>query len=543
MHRLLSDVQKNWKSGLTVALVSIPLSLSLAIASNAEPVTGIITAFWAGLIAAIFGGSKFNIIGPAGALSGILTAFVLTHGIALLPMLAICSGVAIFVCYLLRWDRYLVFVPSSVIHGFTLGVGLIIGLGQINFALGLSGLQAHESFLQNVWESVAHASQAQPATVMLFLAMLGLLFAILTWFPRIPGAIVAAVLGICIGYLGDTGMLPVVIPTLASKYSNLSGTLFQLPLLTFAPLADMAFLKTVATVAVVAILETLLSAKIADGMTKTKFDQRKETFGLALANIGSGLAGGLPATGVLARTALNAKSGATSAVSQGINAAGVAVIALLLFGYFRYLPLAVVAAILVFASIRMVEGEHFVKLFRFDKTAFFLSLLVAALTVIVDPLVAILAGATISLLIFVQHLSKGQSEISLHHQKKLVARIPHHKLHLHTGESDVIVYRLAGELTYFNGKSHEEAVKKLKTKTVILSLRNLFYIDLDGLETLHEMIADQEARKRTVVLTGASEFIEPLLVQTPWFAALQKKKRYFPSTTEALSALGHSLKN
>ena len=151
--KILSRVKTNWKSGLTVALVSLPLSLSIAIASGAEPVQGILTAIWAGFIASLFGGSSFNIVGPAGALTGILAAFAFESGFELLPSVAIVTGVFVLIAYLLRLERYIVFIPSSAIHGFTLGVAILIASGQINSALGMPKLQVHESFIENLIET------------------------------------------------------------------------------------------------------------------------------------------------------------------------------------------------------------------------------------------------------------------------------------------------------------------------------------------------------------------------------------------------------
>lgn len=539
MKNVFKEIAANWKSGLTVALVSVPLSLSLAIASGTTPIVGIITAVWAGLVAAAFGGSRFNVIGPAAALSGILAAYVLTHGAEILPLVAILSGALIFVIYLLRWDRYLIFIPSSVMHGFTLGVGLTIGLGQLNFALGLKSLPVHESFLLNLWESLKHITDAQTPTFLLFAIMLGLLFACARWFPRIPGAVVVAVLGIATGFASEAHLLPFTVQTLLSKYGEFHATLIRIPSISRSSI-DLELVKLVFTVSVVAVLETLLSAKIADGMTNTVFDQKKEMLGLSLANLVAGFFGGMPATGVLARTALNAKSGATSSTSSGLNALFILLIALLLFRGFQYLPLAAVGSILVFAAMRMVELEHFRKLFVFDLSAFWLSMLVALLTFAVDPMVGILVGATMALLGFVQHLSKGQSELTLHKNKKLVARIPHHRLNEYEG-SDLIVYRFAGELNYFNGKSHEDAIRKIDAETIILSLRNLFYIDLDGVDTLRKIIDDQKKRGKTVYVTGASEYILPLLEKAPWFVRKEKEGRIFASTTDALKFLGFPL--
>lgn len=150
--QIISATKLNWKSGLTVSLVAIPLSISLAVASHASPVVGILTAIWAGLVAALMGGSNYNVVGPTGALSGILASYAILHGSETLATVALLSGVIIYLAYVFRLHKYLVFVPGSAIHGFTLGVAFIIGLGQLNFALGITGLTAHEKFIDNLLE-------------------------------------------------------------------------------------------------------------------------------------------------------------------------------------------------------------------------------------------------------------------------------------------------------------------------------------------------------------------------------------------------------
>src|SRR5438552_3649157 len=131
---LITRIKSNWQPGITVALVSIPLSLSLAIASQAAPIAGIITAIWAGLAASFFGSSNYNIVGPTGALSGFLAAYAMSHGACNLPMLALVSGIFILVAFIFKLERYIKLIPSSTIHGFTLGVAGIIALNQLHFA-------------------------------------------------------------------------------------------------------------------------------------------------------------------------------------------------------------------------------------------------------------------------------------------------------------------------------------------------------------------------------------------------------------------------
>jgi len=293
---IFNSLKLNWKAGITVSLISIPLSISLAVASNATPAMGIITAIWAGLFAAIFGGSKFNIVGPTGALSGVIASYVIVHGLGALPVITVLAGLIIFLSYLFKLERFLILIPASVIHGFTLGVALIIALGQFNAAFGITNLTAHESFIKNLIDSLSHLGQISIPTVFIFIVFLIGLLLFKKFLPKLPGAIVLAPFGIILGYLTSIGQIPLNIQTLGDKFGTIQFHLFQLSYPSFS--FDM--LSVASVIASIAILETLLSAKIADAMTKTKYNERKEMLGLALANIASGLAGGLPATAALA---------------------------------------------------------------------------------------------------------------------------------------------------------------------------------------------------------------------------------------------------
>lgn len=537
------NLKNNWKSGITVSLVSIPLSISLAVAAGATPLMGIITAIWAGLLASTFGGSKFNVVGPTGALSGLLAVFAISHGAKSLPALAILTGIIIIISFIFHFEKYIILIPSSVIHGFTLGVAFIIGLNQLNFALGLKNLPVHESFIKNMFESLKHINQFDMWTLALFGIALCLLFVFLKLIPKVPGPIVVAILGIAIGYMSEHGIIAMQLQTLNTKFGEIGSQIIQLPSSFSFNFFDYGVIKVALAVAIVAILETLISAKIADNMTKTKSNPRKEMLGLGLANIASGIFGGIPATAALARTSLNVKSGATHKTSAGISSVMIAVISVIFLANFKYLPLAVVASILVYVAFRMVESEHFKRIYLFDKKSFVLALVVAGITVGQDPIVGIVVGSIVALLIFVSHLSKGQSEIIINKDKKMVARIQtlrYNELEKHDG--DVVVYRFAGQVNYINSQSHIDNLNKLNgTKTLILNFRNLFHIDLDGLDAMEEIIKNAESQNKKVMVTSAGPFIIPALTKTNWFKKLKEKGVIFNSTTDALETLGFDI--
>lgn len=533
-HQVIFDrIKTNWKSGITVSLVSIPLSVSLAVASQTTPTVGIITAIWAGIIAAIFGGSHFNIVGPTGALSGILASYAIAHGAPSLALLAIVAGIFILIAYAFRLEKYLVFVPSSTIHGFTLGVAFIIALNQANFALGINGLHKHEKFIENIVETFTHLSQTSAAAFAVFVVFLIFMFIILKYIPKVPGAILLTPIGIVLGYMSSQNMIPFQLDTLQTKFGDIQATLFIFPELRFT----YSLLTAAFTVALIAILETMISAKIADGMTKTKYHQRREMLGLGLANLVTGIMGGIPATAALARTSLNIKSGADHRTSAVISSVSIAVISVILIPYFKFIPLSVIAAILVYVAIRMVEHEHFVRYFRHDKKGFVLACLVAFVTVYEDPIVGILFGTAISLIIFVEHLSKGQYDLLLNSPNRLVKRISQDELAKIKGSEHVLVYSIKGNLVYLNAQAHISRFERPLSNyhSVILRMREVHFIDLDGIEAFDEIIEVLYEKKKYIYITGIDESIEiQLMRDSETYRELKKLGAVVPKTVDAL---------
>lgn len=538
---IAENIKKNLKSGLTVSLISIPLSVSLAVASGATPLIGIITAIWAGLIASIFGGSNFNIVGPTGALSGLIATYVILHGLSGLPVLTLIVGLFVIIAYLLKLERYLILIPSSVIHGFTLGVAFIIGLGQLNFAVGLKNLTQHESFAANILESIKHLGNGSLTTFGIFIIFLAglLLFKKITL--KLPGAIILAPVGIILGYLSETGSIALSLQTLGGKFGDISFKFFEKPHFEFS----VFMIETAAVIALIAILETMLSAKIADGMTHTKYNERKEMLGLGLANIVSGLMGGMPATAALARTSLNIKTGATHRTSGVISVISVAIISLFLLGYFKYIPLAVIAAILVFVAMNMVETEHYKKLWRFQKDGFFVAIFVALVTIVIDPIFGIMLGVSISLLIFINRISHGHFDLKVNKfNEGIIDYDAGVKLKEIKEDADVLLYSFKGKLCYINSRAHIERFQAnlRKYKSIILRLREVYFMDTDGIEALDEIIDIIESRGQQVILSGIDQSVLDLLEQlSPGYKKLKAKGLIFEKSEHALRYLGISI--
>ena len=526
---ILHKISNNWKSGLTVAFVSIPLSISLAVASQTSPIAGIITAIWAGLIASLFGGSNYNIIVPTGALSGVLALHAMTHGASTLPTIAITSGFFILIAYILHLEKYLYFVSASTIHGFILGVACMIILGQLNAILGLHALPTHQTILENLYETYKHLNDFSPITLLIFCICIAMLFLLTKYVPYIPNVIILSPIGILIGYLTTYGVIPLSLVTLQTKFGHITPMLHQ-------PIniaLNHATLSTSLVVALIALLETMISARIADNITHTKHNKQREILGLGLANIASGLMGGIPATGGLARTSLNIKAGAHNKMSATINSIGIAILSLLFLAYFEYLPLVVIAAILFYISIRMIDTYHLEKLYILDKHNFLVALAVAAITIYHDPTMGIVCGIALSSIILLNSLSKEQFELD-HHTSTSKSDILIPKI-----APEIFFYSFKGELTFINSQSHiahfEDNLDQYTT--ILLRLKDVTFIDFDGVEAINNIINLMHDAHRKVILTSINPLIFSILKHSHLVLNLEKQGLIFKNTTQALQYL------
>jgi len=534
-----NKILQNWKSGIAVSIVSIPLALALAISSGATPTQGIITAFWAGLIGGVFGSSNYNIIGPTGALAGILMTFAFTHGYEVLPIIAILSGLLISIAYLFKFDRFIIFIPQAVIHGFSLGVAFIIGMGQLDNILGIVNVPKTEHFITNVITILQNLYQAN---WLIFIAFtLSTLF-ILFWnkkIPKIPGAAIISFVGIVSMLIIKHFNFSFDILTLGDKYNSIHATLFENPFSQFnlsLLLRKDIWIISIAT-AIIAILETLISGQIANIMTKTKFNRHKEILGLSIANIGSGIFGGIPATAALARTALNIKSGANHKTSAIINSIFIGIISIFFIKYFELIPMFVIASILVVVAINMVEKKHFIHLIENEKTAFIISLFVALLVIVEDPIFGLIIGSVIALLIFVNKLSYGQTEILIWNNGIMTESVLKNEFIKKTIiDSDIIVYKISGTLTYINMPAHIETINKIKNnKYVIISLRHAFYADVDGIDYLGEIIEILKSNNnKHIVLSGINKDIQTKINHTDFYKRKLLEKKIYKRTSEAI---------
>jgi len=536
---IINHLALNWRSGLSIAFVSVPLSLSFAIASGAHPIMGLITSAWAGLAAALIGGSNYNVISPAGAFAGILTVVALQYGVAAIPVVTVIAGLVMALGYFFNVQRFLKFIPGSAIFGFTIGIALIIAGTQINSALGLTHTTVHESILMNIFESIKNIGSLDIASTLIFVTFLGLLFLLSKLITKIPSIIIMTPLGIILGYMISKEIVAGNVITLQKAYGDLGSNLINIPTLDFS----WGFIIPAVTIAVVGILETMLSAKVADQSTGTRHNEKREMLGLACANVVSGLTGGMPATGVLGPTVLNINSGAQSRYSAVIKAVVVGLVIVLLFDVFKFLPMPVIAAMLFFVAISMVEARKFLLYYQHDRFSLGVAILVAGITVYKDPALGILVGSVLGLLFFAEKYSRGLYE-SVHN-----SRIHPEKLYSSSTEKqfatdaryDIVMYSFKGVLSHLSTDAHRDRLSSVGESVdhVILRLREISYIDIDGVQGLDGIIDQLSNMNIQVYITGMHEYVEKKLRRhSVHYEAFKENGFLFAKTRNALQHLG-----
>lgn len=545
-------VQENWKPALTIALISVPLSIALSIASGAGPLPGLIAGIWGTLIGSIFIGSEYNVLGAAGALTTVLFAATLTAplglGAAILPILALFTGAMVFIIWLLRLERYLYYIPSSVMYGFAAGVAILIAVGQLFDATGLSRLSRTGHLTGDIEKFFTNTDLIHTPSVLTFVVFLALILTFKRFVKKVPAVIPAAILGIIFGYFEAT-YFSLDIISLQDKFGTFAATL-ALPVAWDGLIAIFKshealklVLEVSGLIALIAVLETLITAKLGDKLTKTESSSSKELLGLSLSNFGSGIFGGLPTTGVFIRTGANIKAGATHRTSGILAAIFTAIIALLVLPFFSFLPMAVIAAILVNTALGLLELDKFKEYWHHERESFVVAITVALITILHDAGLGVGIGAIMALLIFASKIAHGRFDVIWNYSDGTQEEIRRERhLHIPSEKSiDFASYSIAGNIGYIDASRHFSNLKVMAQShavpAVIIRLRNLFSIDFEGAEALNDAVAELVTNKTQVFISSASPHIEKELVAYPVFKTLKDQGCFTAKTTDAIALI------
>ncbi|MEO8433071.1 MAG: SulP family inorganic anion transporter [Acidobacteriota bacterium] len=396
LRQFLADLQ----AGVIVGIVAIPLALAFAIASGVAPEKGLVTAVVAGFLISLLGGSRVQIGGPTGAFVVIVYGIVEKYGVDGLILCTVMAGVLLIGLGVARFGGAIKFIPFPVVTGFTSGIAIIIFSSQMKDLLGLEMTSVPAPFLAK-WHALgAHAGTFSPAAMAVSAGSL----AILVLWPRVSRRIPAPIVAI-VAVTVAVALLHVPVETLGSKFGEIHASLPVPSFPSFSLERVRELFPPALTVALLAAIESLLSAVVADGMIGARHKSNVELVAQGVANIASGLFGGIPATGAIARTATNVKNGGRTPVAGMVHSVTVMLVLLFLGRWARYIPLATLAAILVVVAYHMSEWRAFRSLIRAPRGDVAVLLTTFLLTVVVDLTVAVQVGVVLAAFLFIRRMA------------------------------------------------------------------------------------------------------------------------------------------
>lgn len=514
-------------AGVTVAVVALPLALAFGVASGAGATAGLVTAVVAGAVAAVLGGSHLQVSGPTGAMAVILVPIVAEHGVGSVATIALLAGLLVAGAGVLGLGRLVGLIPWPVVEGFTLGIALVIGLQQVPMALGVDPPHGENAALDAA-RSAGRFMQNPHLAVVGLLVLAVTLTALL---PRLHRSLPA-------------GLLAVAVTTVVAAASGADvAVIGDLPRTLPAPTApDLTHVATLLSpavaVAAMAALESLLSARVADGMADLpRHDPNRELVGQGLANVASSMFGGLPATGAIARTAVNARAGASTRFAALAHAAVLAVLMAAAAGVVGRVPLVALAGVLLVTAYRMVE-RHTVKAVlhstRADAAVFTLT---AAATIVFDLVVAVEVGIVVAVVLALVRLSRTARLVEDDDAVAEIAGEEEHELL----RQHVLVYRLDGPLFFAAAARFLAQLTTVSdVRVVVLRLGNLAMLDATGARVLAEIIEQFDDRGIAVVLKVSSP-VHVRLLRT--VGALDRLDREGHIAADLPSALAHARKH
>jgi len=503
-------------AGIIVAIIALPLSIALAIASGVSPEQGLYTAIFAGFFISFLGGSRVQIGGPTAAFVVIVYGIVQQYGVDGLVVATIMAGIIMIVLGLLRLGSLIRFIPYTITVGFTLGIAVTIFVGQWKDFFGLEMGAVPADFIDKL---IAYGKSFGTLHIpTLLIGVLALIIQIV-WpkvTDKIPGSLVAIIVTTLIVQIGNIDVCTVgMLRGGETNYViNSAFPRLSLPQVNFAMIKNL--ISPAFTIAVLASIESLLSCVVSDGMIGSRHKSNAELIGQGVGNIASGLFGGIPATGAIARTAANVKNGGRTPVAGMVHAVTLMVILLVLMPYASMIPMTTLASVLIMVAYNMSGWREFAKLCkRAPKSDIIVLVLTFLLTVFFDLVVAIEFGMVAAALLFM----KRMSEVAGIHGWEYVDEEevdeeddPEH-IGLRVVPKDTLVYEINGPMFFAAADTFMGVVPTAETKKIILRMRSVPAMDVSALNTLTELF--QKCKKKGIVLIISH-------VQQQPYAAMEK---------------------
>lgn len=513
------DLRRTWRldllAGLTVGIVALPLALAFGVSSGAGAEAGLVTAIIAGVVAAVFGGSNVQVSGPTGAMVVVLGPIIATHGVGILGAVCLLAGLIVVVAGALRLGRAVTFIPWPVIEGFTLGIAVIIFLQQVPAALGTKPGPSSNAFVA----AVQSFATAETGALWWSLAVVIVVAAIMIGAPllhkRLPGSIIAIVVVSAVAALAHLpvatiGVLPSILP--APQVPALDGA-------TVVSLIGPAF-----TVAALAAIESLLSARVAVSISDTgPYDADRELVGQGLASVASGFFGGMPATGAIARTAVNIRSGGRTRLAAIIHALVLLLVVYVASTIVAVIPLAALAGVLMVTAARMISIGTVRTVLRSTRSDALVFVITALITVSFDLIYAVGIGIAVAAFFALRAIAATSGV----HREELPGPA-------RPGDDHIALFRLDGALFFGAADRILGRVSAIENVTVvILRMSQLQILDATGAQVITELITRLERRGITVLIKGIQTRHVNVATRVGVISALRHQNHLFDSLDAA----------
>lgn len=518
---------KDVTAGIIVAIIALPLSIALALASGVGPEAGIFTAIVAGFVISVLGGSSVQIAGPTAAFATIVASIVAKDGLDGLVISTILAGVFLILMGICHFGSLIKFIPYTITTGFTSGIAVTIVIGQLKDFFGVvypDGVKPIET-TEKLKAFVENIATINTDAVIVGAVSLVILIISPMIFKKIPGSLLAVIAGILM-----VKCLPLQVATIGNLYT-ISNALpsFHLPVVNLQIVQNA--LPNAFTIAVLAAIESLLSCVVADGMINGKHRSDMELVAQGAGNIASALFGGIPATGAIARTAANIKNGGRTPIAGMVHSITLVIVLVVLMPFAGMVPMPTIAAILFIVAYNMCQWRTFVHLLKTaPKSDIIVLISTFVLTVIFDLVVAIEIGMVLACLLFIKRMSEETHAESWTYVDDDTQDVDEQLRRL---PLQIRVYEITGPLFFGAADAIEHIVVKDFTTCLVLRMRSVPAIDSTAMNALRDLICVCESKGITVVFSHVNE--QPMKVmQKSGFVELVGEENFCPNISEAL---------
>ena len=522
-----SQFVKDVTAGIIVAIIALPLSIALALASGVGPEAGIFTAIVAGFVISALGGSSVQIAGPTAAFATIVAGIVARDGMDGLVIATVLAGVFLILMGICRFGSLIKFIPYTITTGFTSGIAVTIVIGQLKDFFGVTypeGVRPIET-MEKLAAFLENVGTVNPAALIVGAVSLAILIISPYIFKKIPGSLIAVIVGIFM-----VKFLPLKVSTIGNLYT-ISNALpsFHLPAVNFEIVQ--AAIPNAFTIAILAAIESLLSCVVADGMINGKHRSDMELVAQGAGNIASALFGGIPATGAIARTAANIKNGGRTPVAGMVHSITLVIVLVVLMPYAGMIPMPTIAAILFIVAYNMCQWRTFLQLVKTAPKSDILVLVVTfVLTVVFDLVVAIEIGMILACLLFIKRMSEEtKAESWVYTDDDTVAV----NENLRMLPAAIRVYEVSGPLFFGASDAIEHIIVEESAKCLVLRMRAVPALDSTAMNALTALTKTCESKGVTIVFSHVNE--QPMkAMKKAGFTELVGAENFCPNITVAL---------